>query len=314
MYCPNCGNELPDNSKFCGKCGSPQGVASFPEPNNTQMNEGRSTPTVKVKRYALFIWGVIVISFSFLYLSIVLFGEYTGSPVPLIIIILLFGFIPGTIMLIGYIIYAKSIDQMVWYRRWWIWIIVGVGSLIIISAVAPRSSSNTSRPTESVSEIAIISTTEDQTAAPTEKPTQASTEKPTQKPTKSPADIEQEFKDSCSTIDYATLARNPDKYKGNKYVFTGEVIQVTEPSSWVSGDTVVLRINVTEEPYEYIEGSSWKDTIYATVEIPDGEDRILEDDIITFWGTCDGMYTYTAVLGNSISLPKIDIKYFELRN
>lgn len=122
---------------------------------------------------------------------------------------------------------------------------------------------------------------------------------------------EEEFKNSCESIDYATLARNPDKYKGNNYVFTGKVIQVTE-STWYNKN-VDLRIDITEESYEYLEGSNWTDTIYAIVEIPDGEDRILEDDIITFWGTCDGMYTYESIFGQKISLPKIDIKYFELR-
>lgn len=124
-----------------------------------------------------------------------------------------------------------------------------------------------------------------------------------------PKVIEENFKNSCETIDYKTLARNPDKYKGNKYKLTGEVIQVQE-SSW--SDTVDLRINITKEESEYSDNVYWSDTIYATVEIPDGEDRILEDDIITFWGVCDGMYTYESVLGSSVSLPKIDIEYYAL--
>ncbi len=146
-------------------------------------------------------------------------------------------------------------------------------------------------------------TTEEITTEPT-------TEEPTtQKPTEDPAQVEKEFKESCGTIDFETLSRNPDKYKGNNYKFTGQVIQVIE-STW--GDTVDLRINVTKEEFEYIDDVMWTDTIYATVEIPEGEDRILEDDIITIYGTCDGMYTYESVLGGSISLPKISIKYYTL--
>lgn len=118
----------------------------------------------------------------------------------------------------------------------------------------------------------------------------------------------QKFIDSCTTIDFDTLSRNPDKYKGNNYSFTGEVIQVSESF----GDTVKLRINVTKKSYEYIDDEYWEDTIYATVEIPEGADRILEDDIITIWGTCDGLYSYTSILGSSVSLPKIDIKYYEI--
>ena len=83
-----------------------------------------------------------------------------------------------------------------------------------------------------------------------------------------------------------------------------------QESSW--SDTVTLRINVTKETYEYIDDVYYTDTVYCTVKIPDGDDRILDDDIITFWGTCEGMYSYISVLGSSISLPKIDIQYFEI--
>lgn len=140
----------------------------------------------------------------------------------------------------------------------------------------------------------------------TEEPT--TVEPTTEKPTEDPQEIEQKFKDSCGAIDFKTLSRNPDKYKGNNYKFTGEVIQVQE--GWF--DSVDLRINITKEEYEYIEDVYWTDTIYATVIIPEGEDNILVDDIITIWGTCDGEYSYTSVLGNSISLPKISIEYYEI--
>lgn len=119
------------------------------------------------------------------------------------------------------------------------------------------------------------------------------------------------YKKECESIDYETLARNPDKYKGNKYVLTGKVIQVDESSY---SDNVDLRINITKNTNKYTDDVSWSDTIYATVEIPKGSDRILKNDVITFWGVCDGMYTYTSVLGSSVSLPKIDIEYYEIKN
>ena len=56
----------------------------------------------------------------------------------------------------------------------------------------------------------------------------------------------------------------------------------------------------------------WDDTIISTVTIPDGEDRILENDIIDIYGTCAGLYTYESVLGQKISLPRIDIKYYSI--
>lgn len=116
--------------------------------------------------------------------------------------------------------------------------------------------------------------------------------------------------DSCREIDYETLSRNPDKYKGEHFKLTGQVIQVLDSDSWFN-DATTLRINITKEESEYID-DWWKDTIVATVVIPKGADRILEDDVITFYGDCDGLYTYTSILGQKISLPKIDIKYFEI--
>ena len=187
--------------------------------------------------------------------------------------------------------------------------------LIIIGFVFGNTETDTNSSSSTTSSIesfsfdynAVDERIEPETEEPTtEEPT--TIEPTTEKPTEDPAVVEENFKESCETIDFDTLSRNPDKYKGNNYKFTGEVIQVQE--GWF--DSVDLRINVTEIDYEYLEGSYWEDTIYATITIPEGEDNILEDDVITIWGTCDGEYTYEAVLGNKITLPKIDIKYYEL--
>ncbi len=181
------------------------------------------------------------------------------------------------------------------FKKWWFWAIVIVVLISVIGATSNdsgQSNDSGTKPTKSIA-------TEELTKA----------DPATEKPTEDPAKVESEFKDSCDTIDFKTLSRNPDKYKGNNYKFTGEVIQVQE-SSW--GDTVDLRVNITKEKFEYIDDVMWTDTIYATVEIPDGEDKILKDDILTFWGTCEGNYTYESVLGNSVSLPKISIKYYEI--
>ena len=190
------------------------------------------------------------------------------------------------------------------YKKWWFWVIIVLAVFIVVGSQGSDDDNNTYdiKTAESSAE----NTTEKETEKPTEPPTK----KPTEKPTESPAEVEKAFKESCSTIDFSTLARNPEKYKGNNYKFTGQVIQVQE--GWF--DMVDLRINITKEEFEYIDEVLWTDTIYATVEIPDGDDNILVDDVITFWGTCDGEYTYESVLGSNITLPKIDIEYFELTN
>ena len=111
---------------------------------------------------------------------------------------------------------------------------------------------------------------------------------------------------SCKTISYKELARNPEKYKGQKYKFTGEVIQVVE-SAW--GNSFDLRINVTKDEYGYYE-----DTIYAAITLPENSDRILEDDIVTIYGECAGKYSYTSVMGAQVNLPRIDAKYIAINS
>lgn len=116
---------------------------------------------------------------------------------------------------------------------------------------------------------------------------------------------EDEYKKTCQEISYDDLARNPDSYKYDHFTFTGEVIQVYE-----DGIYTILRIDVT--PYTIGDSVLYKDTIYAEVYIPSGADRILEDDIITVWGQCSGLITYESVFGQQISIPGLDIEYYEI--
>lgn len=194
------------------------------------------------------------------------------------------------------------------YKQWYFWVIIVV-AVILIGCIngAINGGSNSKKPQKENT-----GSTQNYTSTNGETTVEPVTEEETttQEPTKDPAQTEQEFKDSCSTISFEDLSRNPDKYKGNNYKFTGQIIQVQE--GWF--DTVDLRINVTKEEFEYIDDVMWTDTIYATVTVPKGADKLLEDDVITFWGTCDGDYTYETVMGNNVSLPKIDIKYYELNN
>ncbi|MDD6464112.1 MAG: hypothetical protein PUF57_09115 [Clostridiaceae bacterium] len=184
------------------------------------------------------------------------------------------------------------------YIKWWFWVIIAVFLLIIIANMGSCGDNNSDLSNNNDGYTDSVDHTTEETT--TQKIT--TTTKPT---TTVPKLSESEFKAQCSTIGFDTLSRNPDKYKGKKYKFTGEVIQVSE-SSLLGMTFCDLRINVTEGEY------GWEDTIYATVTLKEGEDRILEDDIITIWGTCEGNYTYTSIMGASISLPKIDVEYFEI--
>lgn len=115
-------------------------------------------------------------------------------------------------------------------------------------------------------------------------------------------DIVKEYKESCESFDYKMIARDPELYRGRKACFTGKVIQVLE-----NGNNIVLRVNVTKGSYTY------EDTIYVNYTRENSsESRILEDDIITMYGSLAGLETYKTVLGGSITIPKIYAEYIEL--
>lgn len=158
------------------------------------------------------------------------------------------------------------------FKKWWFWVLIVLVLFIVIgSSGAGDTSSGSSSQNENTPVV---------------------------------TETKEEYIASCQSLPFVDLARNPDNWKGTRLTYVGQVIQVIEPSH---GETVTLRVNVTEDEYGW-----WEDTILATVDIPEGNDRILEEDIITFYGECDGLYTYESIFGEKISIPKIDIVYWSL--
>ncbi len=131
-----------------------------------------------------------------------------------------------------------------------------------------------------------------QTQQPTEQQ-QGQMQTQTQQP---PAQTLEEYAADCVTVAGADVARNPDQYKGQKVKISGRVIQV---SDGILG-TVVYRV------------SAGNDTWYVTYELPDGADRILEDDNITCYGVCTGTKTYKTVLGSRLTVPSMEMEYVSI--
>lgn len=105
------------------------------------------------------------------------------------------------------------------------------------------------------------------------------------------------YKASCTTVDYEDVARNPDNYKGQNIIASGKVIQVAD--GWF--DTVTMRVSDGDNVW------------YVTYAYQEGESRILENDSITVYGECDGVETYTSVLGSSVTIPSIKAKIIEMQ-
>lgn len=181
------------------------------------------------------------------------------------------------------------------YKKWWFWVIVVV--IVISIGAGSARNGNISKDTDN-NETTKVSTSAVETT--TVQPTTKAKKKVSAKA----------YKNNCKTLSFKDLSRNPDKHKGEKLKYTGKVIQVQEDEHWLDDNTTVdLRINVTKDEY-----GLWDDTIFATVELPKNADRILEDDIITIWGECDGKYSYTSVLGSDVTLPKINIEYYSVKS
>lgn len=114
---------------------------------------------------------------------------------------------------------------------------------------------------------------------------------------------DEEFISICEEYDYDDIARNPDNYKGKHAVFTGQVIQVQE-----SGKHVVMRVNVTKGEFDI-----YTDTVYVEYERKsDDEPRVLDWDIITMYGSMNGIKKYTAVFGNQVTIPSFIARIVEI--
>lgn len=98
----------------------------------------------------------------------------------------------------------------------------------------------------------------------------------------------------CETVSYSDVERNPDTYDGKYVKISGKVVQVMEGFF----DSVTMRIDC--------DGNMW----YVTYARSDGESRILEGDRITCYGECDGVESYTSLIGQ-VTIPSMKMKYYE---
>lgn len=94
-------------------------------------------------------------------------------------------------------------------------------------------------------------------------------------------------------ITYEQLARTPDDFEGEKVKFTGKVVQLIEGDSSNS-----IRFAVD---------SDYGDMLYCEYDKSIVSSRILENDIITIYGTSYGLYSYQSTIGGKITIPAVII-------
>lgn len=98
-------------------------------------------------------------------------------------------------------------------------------------------------------------------------------------------------------ITYDQLARTPDDYIGDKIKFSGKVVQVIEGD----GETQ-LRFAVNDD---------YDQMVYLAYYPEIVDQRVLEDDYLTIYGSSLGTMSYESTLGASITIPAAFIDIIE---
>lgn len=90
---------------------------------------------------------------------------------------------------------------------------------------------------------------------------------------------------------YTNIMRSPSSFDGSNMSITGYVLQISE--GWFS---TTLRIATS---------GRYNNVFYVTCssEVAKG---IIEDDLVTVYGSCSGTETYKTVLGGSITIPSLE--------
>ena len=101
-------------------------------------------------------------------------------------------------------------------------------------------------------------------------------------------------------LNYKAVARDPDAYVSKLITFSGKVIQVME------GDDSLTHYRVASK-------GSYDDVVYVEYTRPEGASRVLEDDRVTVYGVCYGVYSYNSTMGGKITIPSCVATQINLR-
>lgn len=109
-------------------------------------------------------------------------------------------------------------------------------------------------------------------------------------------------KDYNPQITYNDLARTPDKYKYKRITFQGKVIQVMEDDE---NNQTQIRL-ATKDGYDDVILVAFNRSIIKT--------RVLEDDVIRFYGISVGLITYESTMGGNITIPAATAEKIKILN
>lgn len=286
MKCPKCGEEVSGN--FCPKCGTPLSTGNMNINNPSFGNQMNTTQPQKKKNSLMSIVGFV---FSFM----------------------------GPLSFIGIILGILDLrkDKQKYFKHGFSVAAIVIGTVMLFSSCSSMlggsGGSNSSNSSAAAEETTEASTTE----APT---------------TEAPRMTKEEFMNSCLNLNdfYKSVAREPSKYKGQNFEFTCYVISSRE-SGFLSGYqkyfvTEAYDLNKAQDAINsgwaknYSDAMAFATDFNMSVWLMDNRNendssyiKILESDVITVYGTFEGMTetknNFTGEKGEVVSL---DIKYVDI--
>ena len=205
------------------------------------------------------------------------------------------------------------------YKKWWFWLIVAI---VVFAGIGGNSNSKTETKKETKTEAKKESVADKKERLKKEAEEKAETERvakeaeekaqaakaaaekaaqeaaakaAAEKAAKEAADRDP---NSYQALPYDEMARNGDNHKGEKLQITGKVIQVIDTDDGTAQLRVATRDGYDDVYYIEIPASQWK------------THRLLEDDVITFYGNVYGLLSYDSTMGGKITIPAMTVNMY----
>ena len=122
--------------------------------------------------------------------------------------------------------------------------------------------------------------------------------------TRSPEEVLDEWRadviNNSVSVTYDALARSTDAMEGSCIKVTGEIQQVLEYDTLYQG---LISITYYDDPYF----PYYTDNVFFTAPKKYFEVRLLEGDIVTFYGISEGLFTYISVMNLQTTLPSMSV-------
>ena len=201
------------------------------------------------------------------------------------------------------------------YKKWWFWLIVAI---VVFAGIGGNSNSKTETKKETKIETsAEIANESSADEAEKEKEAKESADKEAQEAAlkaanekaaqeaaakaaaeKAAQDAADKDPNTYQSLPYDEMARNGDNHKGEKLQINGKVIQVIDSDDGTAQLRVATRDGYDDVYYIEIPASQWK------------THRLLEDDVITFYGNVYGLLSYDSTMGGKITIPAMTVNMY----